>query len=45
LVKNYQGNLWQNYYTVGRKRSMREKGKRGKTRIEVDGKVPQDEET
>jgi len=27
------------------KRSIREKGKRGGTRIGVDGKIPQDEET
>jgi len=27
------------------KRSMREKGKRGGTRIRVDGKIPWDEET
>jgi len=30
---------------VGGKRSMREKGKRGGTKIGNDGKIPQDEET
>jgi len=30
---------------VGGKGSMREKGKRGRTRIGVDGKIPQDEKT
>jgi len=27
------------------KRSMKEKGKRGRTRIGIDGKIPQDKET
>ena len=45
LVENYQGSLWQNYYTVRRKGNMREKGKRGGTRIGVDRKIPQNKET
>jgi len=30
---------------AGRKGSMRERGKRGGTKIGVDGKIPRDEET
>ena len=45
LAGNYQGNLWLNYYMVGRGKGMREKEKKGGTKTGVDGKIPQDEES
>ena len=45
LVRNYLGSSWQNCYTVGKKESTKEKGKRGRTRTGVNGKIPWNKET
>jgi len=45
LTENYQGSLQQNYYTDGRKEDMKGRERRDGTKIRVDGKIPQDEES
>ena len=45
LVKNYQENLWLNYYTVGGEKDMKEKEKRDGMKTGIDGKIPRDEES
>ena len=45
LARNYQGNLQLNYYTVGGEKDMKGKERRGGTKIGVNGKNPQDEES
>ena len=45
LVGNCLGNSQQNYYMVGEKGDIRGKGKRGKMKTGVNGKIPWDEET
>jgi len=45
LVKNYQGNLWLNYYMNGGEKDMKGKERRDGTRIGIDGKIPRDEES
>ena len=45
LARNYQGNLRLNYYTVGEEKDMKEKERSSRTRIGVDGKIPQDKES
>ena len=42
---NYLGSLQQNYYMDGGGKNTKKKGKKDGTKIEVDGKIPQDEET
>jgi len=45
LARNYQGSSQLNYYTVRGEEDMKGKERRGGTRIGVDGKIPQDEES
>jgi len=45
LARNYQGNLWLNYYTVGGEKDMKGKERKGGTRIGVNGKIPWNEES
>ena len=45
LVENYQENLRLNYYMDGGERNMKGKEKRDGTKIGIDGKIPQDEES
>ena len=45
LVKNYQENLWLNYYMDGGEEDMKRKERRDGTKIGIDGKIPWDEES
>ena len=45
LARNYQENSQPNYYMVGEGKGMKGKERKGRTRIGVDGKIPQDEES
>jgi len=45
LAENYQENLRQNYYMNGGKENTKGREKRDGTKIGVDGKIPQDEES
>ena len=45
LVENYQENLWLNYYMDGGEKDMKGKERRDGTRIEIDEKIPRDEES
>jgi len=45
LVGNYLGNLWPNYSIDGDEKGMRRKVKRDGIKTEVNGKIPQDEES
>jgi len=45
LVENYQENLWLNYYMDGREKDMKGKERRDGTRIEIDEKIPRNEES
>jgi len=45
LARNYQGSSQLNYYMVGGEEDIKEKERRDGTRIGVDGKIPQDEES
>jgi len=45
LAGNYQGSSQPNYYTVGGEENMKEKERRSGMRIEVDGKIPRNEES
>ena len=45
LVKNYQENLWLNYYMDRGEKDMKGKERRDGTRIGIDGKIPWDEES
>jgi len=42
---NYLGSLQQNYYIDGEGKNTKKKEKKYGTKIEVDGKIPQDKET
>jgi len=45
LARNYQENSWLNYYMGRREKDMKKKEKRDGTRIGIDRKIPQDEES
>jgi len=40
LAGNYLGSLWQNYYTNGGKKDIKEKERRDRMKIGVNGKIP-----
>ena len=42
---NYLGNSQQEYYMVGEERGTKKKGKRDRTKIGFNGKIPRDEKT
>ena len=42
-VENYQGSLQPNQYMDEKEKGMRERGRRDRKKIEINGKVPQDE--
>jgi len=44
LARNYLGNLWQNYYMNGEGKGTKGRERRDRTKIGVDGRIPQDEE-
>jgi len=43
-VRNYLGNLRQNYYMDKEGKGTKEREKRDRTKIGVDGRIPQDKE-
>jgi len=45
LAVNYLGSLRQNYCMDGEEEDTKGKGRRGGTRIGIDGKIPWDEES
>jgi len=44
LAGNYLGNLWQNYYTDGEGKGTKGRERRDGMKIEVDRRIPWDEE-
>ena len=44
LARNYLGNLQQNYYTNRKEKGIKERERRDGTKIEVDERIPWDEE-
>ena len=45
FARNYQGNLWPNYYMGRGEKDMKKKERGDGMRIGIDGKIPWDEES
>ena len=44
-VRNYLGNLQQNYCTVGEEKDIKEKERKDETKTGINGKIPWNKET